>query len=82
MINPINTGTAHLFIVAVNGHGDMIAFSPHSGIEIAQVRVLNDTTAAHTTAARELVNKAFASLEAEGYPRAYDDIGGSSHVDG
>lgn len=66
--------TQKLFTVAVDGHGDMIAFSPSSGIEIARVTVLNDSTEAHTTAARELANQAFASLAAEGYARAYGAI--------
>lgn len=66
--------TQKLFTVAVDGHGNMIAFSPSSGIEIARVHVLNDSTVAHTTAARELASEAFASLEAEGYARAYGAI--------
>lgn len=62
-----------LFTVVVDGFGVMMALAP-SGREIAQVRVYNETTAAHLEAARDLMQLVFEDLQAQGYPRAYDDL--------
>lgn len=60
----------HLFSIEV-GHGMMIARIGQR--ELARVHVLNETTEAHITAARQLVVLAFEDLQAQGYPRAYGD---------
>lgn len=63
-----------LFTIEVDGGGWLIARSARSGIEIARVRVSNETTEAHVTAARQLVTLVFEDLQAQGYPHAHDDV--------
>lgn len=61
----------HLFSIEVDGHGMMIARIGQR--ESARVHVLNETTEAHITAARQLVVLVFEDLRAQGYPHAYCD---------
>lgn len=63
-----------LIVIAVDGHGSIVALSPRSGYEMARVSVPADSHEAHVTAARELISAAFEELRAQGYPNAREAL--------
>lgn len=62
-----------LMVISVSpDSNELVAASPISNIELARAWVSGPSTREHIVAAKALVTRALAALEAEGYPRAVE----------